>query len=131
VNRAASPRPPLLLRFLAIGLGIAFFIWLPFEDSSLAWVVLLAAGLCALLAWAALQRQSSPGWLRLALAGGLAGLLVAPAALLLVAVKTGLHGHGFSDFTPAQVESLLRLAPAWTFAGLAIGAGIAMLARRA
>jgi hypothetical protein len=57
------------------------------------------------------------------LVGTLAGLMVAPLALLLMAFKTGLHGHGTPDFTPAQVQAVLLYSPAWGGSGLLLGLG--------
>jgi len=35
------------IRILALILGILIFVWLPFEDTTLRWLILLAIALCA------------------------------------------------------------------------------------
>ena len=42
-------------------------------------------------------------------------------ALLLMAIKTGLHGHGTPDYTPEQMVRVLSLTPLWVVVGLVIG----------
>jgi hypothetical protein len=74
------------------------------------------------------QQPSASGasqrW-RYLLAGLLAGAGVSVLALALVAVKTGVHGHGIPDYSPAQVSYLLRLAPLWMGLGFTAGAYLA------
>jgi len=55
-----------------------------------------------------------PAWL-------IAGLGVTVVALLLMAIKTGLHGHGTPDYTPEQMVRVLSLTPLWVIVGLMIG----------
>jgi hypothetical protein len=58
------------------------------------------------------------------LLGMLAGLVVPPAAVFLMAFKGGLHGHPTPDFTSGQVISVLKSTPFWTIGGLFIGLGL-------
>lgn len=120
---------PIRLRLAFILLGIFILLWLPVEESSLALVVLLSCCACGLgLLVFAVQQPAASGasqrW-RYLLAGLLAGAGVSVLALALVAVKTGVHGHGIPDYSPAQVSLLLRLAPLWMGLGLVAGAFLA------
>jgi hypothetical protein len=117
------------LRILAISLGIALLLWLPIEDTSERWV--LGFGICISgLAAARLLNSRfvppNPVWWIYALAGLLSGLAVTPIALLLMAFKGGVHGHGRPDFTPGQVTIVLQLSPVWVAAGVLIGLGVAL-----
>ena len=120
---------PLPIRLAFILLGIFILLWLPVEESSLALVLLISCCACCLGLLVYAKRQPPAkgvkhGW-RYLLAGLLAGAGVSVLALALMAVKTGLHGHGIPDYSPAQVSSLLRLAPLWMGLGLVAGAFLA------
>jgi hypothetical protein len=69
--------------------------------------------------------------LRYLIAGLLAGLAVAPLASFLMVFKTGLHGHGFPDFTPEQIVAVLHRTPIFASSGffLGLGSGLAVFAR--
>ena len=71
---------------------------------------------------------SRPQWLLFA---GLWGLLLgggsALLALLLMAVKTGLHAHG-PEFSTAEIAWLLSQLPWWATGGMLAGFGIALIA---
>ena len=120
------------LRLAAIMLGVGILAWLPFEESHENWVVFFAVAIAVLSAAAALLRWAGPGprlWLIYPLITGAAGALVTPLALLLMAVKSGIHGHSAPDYTPAQVSSVLLRTPLWLVSGLLIGLGMAVLRR--
>lgn len=124
-----SVRSPRRLRLLAMLLGAALLLWLPFEDTHERWVVLFAlavAGLAALAIWFRLPAAWRLTPIASTLVGLFGGLLVTPAALLLMAFKSGVHGHGRPDFTPQQVSRVLDLTPLWAAAGLLLGLGIAL-----
>lgn len=110
------------LRWWGLAAGGLTLFWLPVEDTTLTWLGLLAAGWGVWLAgWVAERvgyrvRGLSAAWRRV-LAGGLAGLLLPLAALLLVLVKAGLHGHGFLDFSFYQLGWLLVRTPLWVALG--------------
>jgi hypothetical protein len=55
------------------------------------------------------------------------GAALGPAVLLLMAFKTGLHGHG-PEYTAAQLAGVWAQWPLWSVAGLAAGAGLALVA---
>jgi hypothetical protein len=110
-------------------------VWLSFEDHSPLGALTLAAGMCAWLALRYLQTPlptSRQVWGRYALVGAVAGLAVAPLALLLMAVKTGLHAHPAPDYTAAQLQSAIDRILIFGISGLLIGLGSAAwrLARR-
>jgi hypothetical protein len=102
-------------------------VWISFEDQSVTAVILFAAAICMLATtWLLARSKRSPsgkGWLVYPLAGLLGGLATAPLALLLMAIKTGLHGHPTPDYTAAQIVTILISAPIWVVAGLVIGLG--------
>lgn len=89
---------------------VAFLLWLPFEDTEIWMSVTLALGACI---WFGLRMFSKKGsnWLpalTLGLALGAAGPLL---AITLMAFKSGLHGHGFPDFTVRQMSVIWNAGP--------------------
>jgi hypothetical protein len=122
------PRIP-SLRLIAILLGAALLLWIPFEDNSTFWVRLFSMLSCclgAIYACSKLGPEKRGRWYTYPSVGLLAGLLVTPAAILLMAFKSSLHGHGSPEFTPAQVSSVLNSWPVWTAAGLLAGFAAAL-----
>ena len=70
---------------------------------------------------------SRNGWTILLVGYGLVlGLLFAPAVLIFMAFKTGLHGHGV-EFTRVEFEWFLSRVSLWAAAGLLAGAGLGLL----
>jgi hypothetical protein len=123
-------RTPTWMRLAALVIGAGLLVWLPFEDTGLWFVLVFAGMICAWLAarlMLILKLTGGRGLLLYLLAGTLAGLMVAPVALLLMAFKSGLHGHGAPDFTPAQVQAVLLHSPAWGGSGLLLGLGCGLL----
>ena len=108
-------------------MGILFLIWTPVEDTDVIYALLLGAGIAAWGALWALPGRSA-GW-SLAI-GGLAGLLVSPLTIALMSFKSGLHAHGFPDFSPSQAVQVLDQIPYWTAAGLLAGWVWMMVQRR-
>jgi len=109
---------------MAILLGIAILLWIPFEDNGTTWVRLFGVLICILASLAAGARipaKMRQQWFTWPLAGLIAGLLVTPAVFLLMAFKSGMHGHANPDFTPAQVSAVLNTWPIWALAGLLAG----------
>ena len=118
------------LRFCGFLLGILVLVWLPFEERSVLGVLLIAGLLCTwggiwLLFRAGSYRKY--GVVRYMLIGGLAGFLVVPVAILLMAIKTGIHGHGTPDFTVEQMQAVISRIPYFLFGGVLVGAGIGLL----
>jgi hypothetical protein len=114
------------LRLAGLLLGIALFLWLPFEDRSVNWALSFAGGISLWGATRFLVDRQTVGWrllVRHAWVGTLAGLAVAPLALLLMVFKSGVHAHGFPDFTYDQMQTVLLRTPVWTSSGLLLGLG--------
>lgn len=111
----------------AVGLG--WFFWLGFEDSSAGTVVLLAGLVCLAAGITLIARKRAldfstvqhAGALRAVLAAGLLGAAVGPVAALLMVVKTGLHGHIPPDFSLQDVLNMLQRIPVWAMAGGLLG----------
>jgi hypothetical protein len=120
---------PIRLRLAFILLGIFILFWLPVEENSLVVVFLISLCACSLGLLAFLERQPSTTGIKkslvVLLVGLLAGAAVTLVALALMAVKTGVHGHGISDYSAAQVSLVLRLTPLWMGVGLIAGLCIA------
>lgn len=89
------------------------FIWLPFEDTTILVPLFLALPISGLVVWVCFHRFQ----LDYVHCGVVGGLVMAPIAVLLMAFKTGVHGHEVADFTARQILSVIKSAPAWTFAG--------------
>jgi hypothetical protein len=124
IRRATSI--PLWLRLAGLVIGASIFIWVPFEDLSIQWVLLLSVAICGWFAIRILLNHSTRNWLtvvRHSLVGGLAGLAVAPLAFLLIILKNGLHAHQTPDFTVDQIQALFSLVPYLSISGLLIGFG--------
>jgi uncharacterized membrane protein YjjP (DUF1212 family) len=120
------------LRLAALALSIGILVWLPFEDNDERWVIFFALAIALLLSAAVLLRITSNrplAWPVYLLVAGAAGALVTPLALLLMAVKSGLHGHLAPDYTLAQVTSVIARTPVWLAGGLLIGLGAAVWSR--
>lgn len=105
------------------------FAWLSIEDTSTHWVTLLGIGFSLIAIFGFLvynkNNQLSP-LLIYPVSGFLAGLLVTPLVVSLMAIKTGLHSHVTPDFSIQQIWSVLKTTPVWAVAGLLIGTGIAI-----
>jgi len=102
---------------------LAFLLWLPFEDTQI-WVtaVLAVAG----VGWLVFRRHPwdvTSGW-GSALEGGLLGAAAPLFTIFLMAFKSGVHGHGFSDFSARQVWGLWSALPISLSLGLILGLGI-------
>ena len=120
----------LWIRFLAILLGIALLLWLPFEETSETTAILFAYIITAWVVAALLLRYKN--WspfpiFRFIFAGILAGVIVTPFILSLMVFKTGLHAHPVPDYTYEQFISIIRRTPIWSMSGFFIGMGLAIL----
>ena len=124
MSKRKSSAIPLRVRYLAIILGMVFFLWIPFEDTSAAPAILLAAAISFWLAslfLALFQPPFQNTLFNFVLIGTAAGMAVTPLALGLMALKTGLHGHSAPDFTSQQIISVIRRTPLWMIGGFLIG----------
>lgn len=118
----AARRKSLLVRWWGIVLVFLGVFWLPVEDVSLGAVTLLAAGLCGWLGvWCALRWPARLPPERYPLWGLAVGLAVPVAAIGLMVFKSGLHAHGYSDFTAQQMGQMLKGGFGWAGGGLAMG----------
>lgn len=128
-DKRNNRRTRLLRRWVALGLGAVLLAWLPFEDTGVAWP-LLFAGIIVLLAVERFLRPVDParraGFVLHLFAGLLGGAALPLVAVLLMALKSGAHGHPTPDFTPEQVSSVLSGIPAFALGGLLMGLGAAM-----
>lgn len=118
------PRSPRGLRISWILLGATVLVWLSSEDESVRPVLFFVALICGLAAYSLALRwqlNARPRSYTLPLLGAAAGLAVVPAALFLMAFKSGLHSHLTPDFTPDQIAWVVSRAPAWGMAGLLAG----------
>jgi hypothetical protein len=132
------PQMKWLRRFSWAVTGIAWFLWIGFEDQGLSTVIFIAAlwalvlGVEVFLRWG--KHAATSRWrrfLRTTLVGGLAGAGVAPLAMLLALLKISLHGHSTPDFRLGDFQVLLAKISTWMVVGLlaGMGGGFWMLAR--
>lgn len=118
---------PLRMRISAIFFGMAFFLWLPLEDSNETIVIFFAFSIAVWLALALLRRKNTLTSLPIhyfILTGILAGAAVTPLTLLLMAFKTGLHAHTVSDYSYQQIISIIYRTPIWVVGGVFISMGL-------
>lgn len=118
-----------ILRLTALLLGVVILLWISFEDRSESVVLLLAGAICAW--WAVRLLVGRPSGRNIVLIRHiivwiLAGLAIAPLAILLMAFKSGIHGHGTPDFTIQQIQSVLLRTPFLAVGGLLLGVGSAL-----
>jgi hypothetical protein len=120
------------LRQATLLVAAAAIVWIA-PEGDLASVVALSVALTLLLLIHAAQRWlggktlALSSWLGvLCLLGLAAGLGTGLVTLLLMAVKTGLHGHG-PEFSAAEVTWILQSTGVWAATGLLGGAGLGLL----
>lgn len=99
----------------------AFLLWLPFEDTQLWMSMTLAAVGCFWLCARILRSWKTPLvlWKTLGL-GALLGAVTPLLAVTLMAFKSGLHAHGFADFTARQVWQTLAAIPYAILIGMVV-----------
>lgn len=122
-------RASLWLRVLSLLLGAIVLFWLPVEDTNLRGPIVLGAigaALAGLHLYHRLQQVRTPvPVFHTIVLGGLAGLAAGPLAVALMVFKSGLHGHGFPDFSTAELWRVLSNAPRWGLVGLLGGGALA------
>ena len=109
---------------------LAFLVWLPFEDTKTSLALVLAAGACLWLGLRRLMHPHPTKWLRGLVAGALLGAATPLLAIVLMALKSGLHAHGFADFTLRQLWEVTSLVPIGAVAGSLAGIGAWAIAKR-
>lgn len=121
--------PKQYLRMASIFLGLILLLWLPFEDTSVFLAIAFTVAITGLITIYYLNkyRKAANHWWFYPLIGLLAGMAITPLALLLMSIKSGIHGHGFPDYTPMQVVLILQLTPVWILAGFMIGSTAALV----
>lgn len=99
---------------------LVFLVWIPFEDTAI-WFTLALAGASCL--WLALRLEAFTAAkpITLALRGAVLGASIPLAACALMAFKSGLHGHGFPDFTIRQIWLLVQISPLLILTGIVYG----------
>ena len=120
------------VRLITIGWAVTIVVWVVLEGGL--WATVIAALLSGMTFLAHLAKRVLAGrklalgsWLLVtAVFGALLGLGTALLALLLMAVKTGLHAHG-PEFSAEEVNWVLQQVPLWTVVGLLVGLGLGLL----
>ena len=120
------------LRIVTIMVALYGVVWIALEGN-LGRVLLLAAGLSLVVVGHVVQRTlggrllSRRRWLVLSAGiGCILALSVGLLALLLMALKTGLHAHG-PEFAREEFDWLLGQLPVWAVAGALAGLGFGLL----
>jgi hypothetical protein len=134
MNDLQVPGGILWFRVSALLLGIGLLVWLAIEEQNVVSVLFFSGAICTWLAIRILfipPTNSKQLLLRHVLVGIGAGLILAPLAILLMAIKTGIHGHGTPDFRVEQMQLVISRIFVFTLSGflLGLGSGIWRLAR--
>lgn len=122
-----------LQRLLIVVAGLAWFVWIGYEDRTLDAIVVLSVLLSIPLylgLWRRLVSGVERTHLRLlasALLGSFQGALVPLIGVLLMFLKTSLHNHVQADFTIEDVERMLQLVLPWSLAGTLAGSSAGLL----
>ena len=135
MNNQPVARGRVWLRLTALILGFGILIWLPVEDQSELGVLIASGAICTWFATRLLitaPQENRQLILRHALVGSGSGLLLAPIAIILMAVKSGIHGHGTPDFSVDQMQSVISRIPFFVLSGflIGLGSGVFRLAKR-
>jgi hypothetical protein len=114
------------LRISAFLLGIIVLIWLTIEDENTIGVVVISGAICIWAAFWVLVKPVEGGSqiiLRHSLVGLGAGLAVSLLGILLMALKSGIHGHSSPDYSIAQMQEVLSRTPFFALSGFLVGLG--------
>ena len=126
MNNPPTARGNFWLRLTALLLGFGILIWLPVEDQSELGVLIASGAICTFIAVRFLitpRPNDRQLIIRHVLVGSGVGLILAPMAIILMAFKSGIHGHGTPDFSVAQIQSVLSRIPFFILSGFLIGLG--------
>ncbi|RMG95350.1 MAG: hypothetical protein D6706_12195 [Chloroflexi bacterium] len=120
------------LRFLTVLMVGYGAVWMSLEGGMVR-VLVMGVGITAVSLlytwqkWFGGRMMSKKRWLVLTAVSGLAfGTSSGILTLIFMAVKTGIHAHG-PEFTPSQIEWVLRQIPFWAVAGCVAGLGIGLV----
>ena len=135
MNNPPKARGRVWFRLTALLLGFGVLIWLPVEDQSELGVLIASGAICTWIAARLLittPQEDRQLILRHGLVGSGAGLILAPMAIILMAVKSGIHGHGTPDFSIDQIQSVLLRIAYFVLSGflISLGVGIWRLVKR-
>jgi hypothetical protein len=118
------------LRVVTVLTAIYGIAWMSLEGN-LTRVTIMGSAVSLLLVGSLMQRyvggkkfQLGVWLLVIGFGGLLAGIGIGVLTFFLMALKTGIHGHG-PEFQPAEIEGVLSMIPLWGLAGLAAGSGLA------
>jgi hypothetical protein len=127
------------IRLIAMGYGLALFLWLSVEDNTVWPVTLFGVGLSALMLILTFSdklsgRQIPMRFLPLTAAafGGLMGMGTAVATAALMFFKNAVHAHVFLDYPLGLMIAIVQRSFVWAAAGalMALGLVLAWLALR-
>jgi hypothetical protein len=115
--------------------GLAWFVWLGYEDVGLRIVLLLSGWISLAYVITLWQRWSDSAQLgqqgqylvRAAIAGLVGGATAPPLADILMLVKVSLHSHAVPDFTARDLGAVFGRTPVWALAGLAVGLALGLV----
>jgi hypothetical protein len=117
--------PPLWLRGVIFIFAVILIFWLPVEDATAETPFLFSIIAGSLLTLLASTKIHIPPcqliWIRYPIAGVVTGFIIPFVAVLLMLFKSGLHGHGFPDFTTLQYISILQRTPGLMAVGVFVG----------
>jgi hypothetical protein len=135
VSSPAGTKGKFWLRITGLILGIGVLVWLPVGERSELGVLVISGAICTLSAiWLLIKPVLNNKQLimRNILVGTGAGLILAPLVILLMALKSGIHGHGTPDFTINQMQDILSRIPYFVLSGflVGVGSGLWRLAKR-
>ena len=125
---------PLWLRAAYFITGVALLFWLSVEDRTLGTPLFFAAWVAVLTGlrlWVRFRHSPCDNfWRRYPLTGSLLAGLVPSLAVLTTIFKSGLHAHGFLEFSVPELAAVLRLTPAFALGGLAMGLTVSFWCRQ-
>jgi hypothetical protein len=124
-----KPGDRLVRRLWVIALPLSI-VWLTLEENSrfgAAAIGLLWALLTARHAYVRWIRRTDP--VGVITAATLAGALIGPMAVVLMALKVALHLHPVPDYQIDDIHAMLAWIPVGGGAGLLLGAGLVLLRR--
>jgi hypothetical protein len=131
------PPRPLWLSLVNLLFGIAVLLWLSIEDNG--WIVTIYGALGSLLLVAhlmfkILQTRQTLTPRSALIVGFLVGASWGASAIiltmLLMLMKTSLHGHLYPDYSFPLIFGMVARLPAWSVAGGLIGLATVMLGLR-
>lgn len=118
------------LRLAGFLIGVVVMVWLAIEENNETGVLIISGLICTWGGVWLLHKTDTFGRhviFRYILVGGGVGLLLVPLAILLMAIKTSIHGHGSPDYTVDQMQNVFSRIPYFGFGGVLLGTGVGLL----